>query len=633
MSATPLQLGPFTGGVNLVDPPIELNKDELWMCRNIRIGRRGTLTKRPGHGNYGTAPAKMNGDTRVLLNARYYRADGTRMVIAGAGGKLFKGDDVSGAWTAIDIDGTPANIMSTVELASWMVYKDRMYIADGTKPQRYNGTDNIYAGLLQPPTPTCVGATTGGGLLTLLATYKYIVTCVQGDLGEGPGSPVVIGVSTVTLTGTQNSVNISGLVNAAAKYGQTAKRIYRTAANLDVYHLLTEITGASGATTYTDLIVDTALGVDYVAVEAPPTDARYVIMGFDDRAYWFGMAGVNASLVKVSDVGFPDRIISSTGFFAVQNNDNDILTGVGKVAGGLVFFKRNSCWLSRGFGYGLINIQPSDNKSGGVGTVSPYSCTTSPNGLTFLSQKGKVFNFDGTNLQDIGQGIQSEFTGMTETALSRVVAAYHADRYILSYDQRNNKGYNWRTLEYDLINNKWEGPHENGDFYNPSCYCTWDSKLDKGELTWGEARIANGSYLRVRTEFTKNDRGNKIYGTAGLSIGPLGMLADVLTLKLFIHCTFSNDADLRITHIDDTDGREQQGLITPLLITPAKWDSGVNWGLDAGGGKWGGNTSAVVFTTFDESRATSPRLEITDGGATELGMNMITGLVEVLPLA
>jgi len=129
MGITAIDLGPFTEGVNLVDPASKLSLQELALCSNLRIGVKGEIYKRPGYDNYGSAPAKVNGNNITNFLARYYRSDGTKKLIAAAGGKLKYGTDATGAWNAISIDGTDQN-MNSSNLCDWMVYKQRLYITD-----------------------------------------------------------------------------------------------------------------------------------------------------------------------------------------------------------------------------------------------------------------------------------------------------------------------------------------------------------------------------------------------------------------------------------------------------------------------------------------------------------------------
>jgi len=621
MGVIPIELGPFTEGVNLVDPATKLTLHEVRQCKNFRIGVRGDLEKRPGFNEYGSTPQEI-GANRVNLLLRYYKSDGSRLLIGASAGLLKFGNDSTGAWTNISINGTGASMGSN--LADWMVYKNRLYITDGTNPQRYNGTDDIYAGHFVHAAPTT--AETTGGALTLLGVYKYKVASVAGDMGEG----IAGAEATRALTGANNQINLSVMAAAPAKHEETFKRIYRTKAGGTLFYFLAQI--ATGTTTYNDQLADTALSEEYIPVHAPHTDCRFVIVGHDDRTYWFGRSGVNASLVDVSDVGFPDRIVD-TANFSVANNDGDIVTGGGLVPGGIVFFKRNSCWLLRAYGFGLINIHPREKRGAGIGTLSHFSIVTTPAGLIFLSQRGEIYLFDGTNLREIGRKVASEFDDMSTNSFTKVISCYHDYRYIISYDFRNQHGHNWRTLEYDTRVDKWEGPHENPAYYTPSYYSVWDSALDKGELYWGEAQTAVGGFVYGRNELSKLDRGNKfvsIIQTGALSLAGLG---EVISTKAFVHGEFSTDTSLVFSHIDERKIKTSVSLNTPVLTTSAKWDSGVQWGIDAQGGKWGGLSSQVVEGSLGPCRSRVPIYEITDGGtATSIKMNLFQLLAEGLPL-
>lgn len=620
-----VELGPFTGGVNLVDSLSKIEPNELVVCKNIRIGLKGNYYKRPGSDKYGTAHDSINGNNLVNLLLRYYKSDGSRKLIGAAGGKLRYGDDVAGTWTPISINDVDAN-MATTFLCDWMVYKDRLYISDGTAVQRYNGTHNLYAGGFTHVAPTLAEAS-GGSIEA--GTYKYFVTSVAGNMGEGPQGAI----GTIAVTGSGNQINLTGMAAADAKYEETTKKIYRTKADGSVYYFIAEI--ATGTTTYNDTTADSLLSTEYIPAIVPPADSKYCIMGHDERAYWFGSSGANASLVRVSDVGFPDRVINNgtDGFFTVANNDGDILTGAGLVPGGIIFFKKTSCWLSRAFGYGLINIQPREKKGAGLGTVSPHSIVTTPIGLFWLSQQGKVYRFDGTNLDDeVGIKVAPEFLGMTDASLGRVVACFHDNRYIISYDFRGSKGYNWKTLEYDIMGRKWEGPHENSDQYTPSYYSVWDSQIDKGELYFGEGNSANGSKVYGRNQFSKLDKGaTKFIGTMRTGRVRNAGSGKLRTVKAYVDADVSGDTYLELSHINQSGDSDKVTLnisvpfeahrLGPLPASQLAFQ----FVLGPGGSKLGGNKSDILEGSFGaNARGALPQYELTDGGTSiEIGVNSI----------
>lgn len=631
MGVSPIELGPFTEGVNLVDPVTKLSDKELCICRNFRVGVRGNFYKRPGHGNYGSSPAQVNGNQLVNLLVRYYKADGSKKLVAAAGSELYYGTDGTGAWNKIDINGTDEN-MNATNLCDWMVYKDRLYITDGTKPQRFDGTNDFYAGSISPAKPT-LAKTSGGNLSP--GTYKYFITFITDNMGEG-----IKGVESdpITLT-TETKINLSAIPVGAAGTGVVGRNIYRTIANGSLFYYVGVISDNT-TTTFGDTLADSAVGAEHIPTIIPPATARFVIMGHDERAYWFGMTTAgDQSLVRVSDVGFPDRIVSSSGFFTVANNDGDIITGGGLVPGGIVFFKRTSMWLLRAFGYGLINIYPKEKRGAGVGTTAPFSIVTTPIGLIFLSQRGEIYKFDGTNIEEIGRKIASEFKGMTTSAMGLVVACYHDYRYIISYDYRGSKGYNWKTLEYDILTGKWEGPHENGIYYTPSYYSVWDSVLDKGELYWGESRIVTGSYVYGRTEFTSTDRGTKFLSIARSGARALAGLGEVKSTKVFVHGNITANASLYASHVT-----EQEVKTTVLMNTPVPYSSSKLNGTDdlgpdptvfklAGSAAPSSDYNVYEGSLAPEARSRVPMYEFTDGGtAVDVKMNIIQLLAEGLPL-
>lgn len=621
----PIPLGPYTDGVNLIDHPLNLKRTELSLCKNQRVGPRGNQYKRPGHDNYGSSPAKINGDALVNLLVRYYKSDGSKLLIGAAGGKLRKGDDGTGAWTDIDINGTGAS-MAVSTLADWTVYKNRLYLADGVNPIRYNMVDAIYAGFFVHPAPVFVSQTTGG-FLTTGGLYKYFVVSRTTDMGDGPAGSIL----SVQLTGGNNKINITVPVSAPVKHEEASMLLYRTKANGDLYYLVGAVT-PGGA--YTDTMADSSLGTtEYIQIHVPRADSRFVITGHDERTYWFGRAGANASIVEASDVGFPDRIPDNS-FFTVSNNDGDILTGGGLTPGGIVFFKKTSLWLLRAFGYGLTNIYPKEKKGSGVGSTAPFSIVTTPVGLIFLSQKGEIYLFDGAGIKEIGRNVSPEFKGMTQATISRVVACYHDYRYQISYDFRNQKGYNWKTLEYDVFYDKWDGPHENVDLYTPSYYSVWDSVLDSGQLAWGESKAANGSYARVRSDLSRSDRGSKYVSTVRTGANQ-NNLGDVKSTKIFVHAELSSGALLTASQIDERGNKVSVDIQEGSPIVGSKLN-----GTDNLGGlgavppifKLGGSQFEVLEDSFGpEANSKLPIYELSDSGsASEMNITQVMVMANIL---
>lgn len=555
--ATSIQLGPFPKGVNFKDPPYNLGPDELYKSINWELDPGGHLTKRSGSKKFGTTPAKVNGDNLVNFLWRYYReAGGVKKTIACAGGKVYSIDDTTGVSTQIPILGNGATLMGASLLCSAFVYKDRLYILDGTRPLRYNNTDLAYVGHFTHVSSGWVATPGAGGSMTPSSTYNYIMTNVAGDMGEGPASAA----KSVSLSGAQNKVDFSSLDSAPASAEATAKNLYRTKAGGSTYYFVAQL--AAAATTYTDLAADSSLGAEFIPNHDPNNDCRFAVVGPDERTYWFGRAGANASLVEPSDPGFPDRILNSE-FFAIANNDGDILTGGARAPNGILFFKRNSAWLLRAFGYGPDRV---GNK---IGTVAPFSICETPWGVTFLSQEGVVYLYNGVDLLPIGANQSIEFKGMTDAAMGRVFAFYENYRYRIQYDPMGTYGYNRKEMSFDFLGQKWDGPHENGDNRTPSYVSVWDSFKDHGEVLWGEGKATKGSYLYIRNDFDALDDGVAKVATA---IGSRGMIkgrGEKLFYKVAIKGTFSPDTRITVAYIGDDNVETEAEIVFSTGVLPA----------------------------------------------------------------
>jgi hypothetical protein len=486
--------------------------------------------------------------------------------------------------------------------------------------------DAIYSGFFTYGAPTLSSQGTGGSL-TLLNVYKYFLVSRTTDMGDGPAGAIF---TAPALTGSNNRITLNIPAAAPAKHEEASVLLYRTKGNGSLFYLVGAVTPG---TTYVDTSADTSLGAEYIFTHVPRSDSRFIIIGHDERAYWFGRGGANASVVEASDVGFPDRIPDNS-FFTVSNNDGDVLTGGGLTPGGVVFFKKTSIWLLRAFGYGLTNIYPKEKHGSGVGTTAPLSVVTTPIGLIFLSQHGEIYLFDGAGIKEIGRSVASEFKDMTQAAIGRVVATYHDYRYIISYDFRGQQGYNWKTLEYDVFYDKWEGPHENGILYTPSYYSVWDSVLDQGQLAWGEALASNGARARIRTSLSKTDRGNRFNSVirTGANSNNLG---DVKSTRLLVHAELSSGGQLTATQIDERGLRVEVDMQATAAITASKLNGTDNLG---GTGvtppifKLGGTNFEVLEDSWGpEANSKLPAYELTDNAsAVDMNITQVVIKAEVL---
>lgn len=612
--ATPVEVGPFPEGINLIDPIGQLSDKELSLSKNWRLDPLGDLVKRPGFGGYGSAPAKINGDFPVKLVARYYKSGGNKETLAIANQTFKKGDDGTGAWTNIALGGWSAD---ATRLHDYFIYKDYFYLLGGSFPVRYNGTDLLAAGHYQHVAAGWSAAQVAGAIPD--GTYKYMMTSIEGDRGEG-GYTAGTGEKTVVVSGGPRQVNFTVLDSAPAAYGATGKQLWRTKIGGSIYYKLAIL--AAGATTYSDNATDGDLIDAYEDVAAPPASAKYAIVGDDDRVYYWGMGSGNESIVQVSDVGFPDRIVDNL-FIGVAPGDGDEVVGAAKVPSGIVFLKQNSMWLHKGIGFGLELL------SDKIGCRARFSIVSVPGGFVFLSQEGEVYFYDGVNFDLIGRKVKPQFINQNESSSALIAAVYHDYRYIISYDYRVNKGYNWRELEYDFVGRKWDGPHENLERLTASYFSVWDSQGDSNQLLWGEANGSNGSYIYKREEGTYTDNGVKSEAIARSGCKYFGSIGEKKFFKVFGRGMVSSDCRIEVRILED-DG---SAFTSAFLFSQIVSANTLIWGIGNWGAKvWGGSSLSVSEDTFDISaRGRKPVIEITDGGtATEAKLEALTLLTQPL---
>lgn len=615
---SPQAIGPFPKGTNTFDPPGSIERDQLASCTNWNLDPFGILYKRPGSIAYGNAPAKLSGNFPFRFLRRYYKPSaGLKQLIGIANGIIAAGNDTTGAWTPIAPPGGWSGAVNN--LHDSFIYKGRLYILGGTYPVRYDGTNLLATGHFLHNSTGWV-ATPGAGVIPD-GTYKYIITSVQGDLGEG-GYSTVNGIKTVVLAGGPHNVAFTVIDVAPGSAGATNKQVWRTHKDGSIFFKLPDGLIAAGATTYTDNNLDTALTEEYVSVSPPPTDAIYAIVGADDRVYYFGMGSGNESIVQVSDVGFPDRIVDNL-FFSVSAGDGHKVIGAGLVPNGIAFLKQDSMWMWQGVGFGIEIIKPK------IGCRARFSIVQLPDGFAFLSQFGEVHFFDGINMEEVGRVVKDQFANQTENSSLTIMAAYDPTtlRYLIAYDYLVANGFNNRLLEFDTVGKKWDGPHYNGSNMGIGYISIWDSSDDLGEVYYGESNGANGSYVYKRTPSIFVDRQGIVALNAGAgatyeSVARTGVyffdtVGEKKFFKVYCRAKINSGTTIQVRVISDD---ETSYSIAELFLATVSGANNLLWGVGLWGiNNWAGSIISVADNSFPPTaRGRRPTFEIRDLSAKTL---------------
>ncbi|RMD45207.1 MAG: hypothetical protein D6831_03850 [Aquificota bacterium] len=175
-----IKLDRFRGGSNTLLNPARLRKDFAVEINNLWQVQDGIWKTRPGRAYYGQ---EITGVSLIDGAWEYEKSDGTREIIAIAGGYAWKSQD-GGSWT--QLTGTTFTIGARpyfIQIGS------KLFIANGTDPLAYyDGTNlNTYSGLSNPsaaPTTTRTGLTAG-------SYSNYYRIQATNEIGETLPSPSV----------------------------------------------------------------------------------------------------------------------------------------------------------------------------------------------------------------------------------------------------------------------------------------------------------------------------------------------------------------------------------------------------------------------------------------------------------
>lgn len=121
-TGTPVQIGPFTGGLNVLEDPRNIQDDQLQVCKNVDIGRDGSLTTRTGLRIIQTAfaTAQVPLDSALLPSgvSRFFKRDTANTIQYKDGAAII---DSAIAWTGL---GTAAaeRTEKAVQYAGFMYF-------------------------------------------------------------------------------------------------------------------------------------------------------------------------------------------------------------------------------------------------------------------------------------------------------------------------------------------------------------------------------------------------------------------------------------------------------------------------------------------------------------------------------
>ncbi len=454
---------------------------------NLRFDERyGSVEKRQNRSTY--ANMSSLGTAKLIGAYRYYKnSDNTKYQLVAYDTVLKVGNDITGAFSNIKTG------LVTDKHFTWITYKSLCFA--------FNGIDNnvVYDGSncenMGVPIPTAPSGVDSGVAGNPNGAYKYKVSYEIDDYQEG-----TVSVASDTVTVVTNKITVTIPVSTNTRV--TKRILYRTQASGTIYYYCATISNNT-ATTYTDDIADASLDTTITAPTDYGAPDPYKYSCLHGSRIFLGRNPTYKSRVIYCDVrsltAYPD-VFPANNYFDVLKDNGEELTFLGEDNYGQLVAMKPSAVV-------VVNTDTDDpvgwsgyNRVVSInGCISPYSAVKTNMGVIYLSRFGeskkRLMVWNGSSAQPIFEEIEPILSAIFDNRLENVVGYYHNNCYLLSYNDDSDENiYNNRLLIIDLMTGSWVI-----DYKNISCFCSWNSTNDWGELYTGSSDTV-GLLLREDTD-------------------------------------------------------------------------------------------------------------------------------------
>lgn len=492
------------------------------------------------------------GNTAGTGLIRYYGPSGIQQLLAKIGTSLYRGNDSTGALTAITLGSGVS--LTAASFIDWTVVNGTLLIADGAnKIQKYRGSTNA-------------NYTTG------------TISVTNGD-------------ATVTGSGTTWTTATNAAVGEYIKLPDS--KWYKIATITDDTHLEIEITDANGGYQGSTLSgqaytispwgeiqgnLDTSTAITSLTRPTPKFIENHINRVWTanepdevNRVRWSTIDTTVSGLEHFNDFD----TANNAGSLIVPSGSGDQITGIYSLNGVLYVFQRHATWK-------LLGTSPQNfefkNVSNEIGLVDKRTLVEYDNYLVFLSDLG-VYIFDGVNFKNLTDGVinttLATFANKTSTS-----ATLWDNSYLLSYTPSSGS-YNSEALIIDLTREIWARATK----VYANAWSVWRGGTDTGEVYF----ISSNQGSIYRWDTGSSDDGYEIemlYDTPSLGFD---VSTNTKTLKkFFVQAAASGDYNLTVTLFKDLASTGDESTVSLSSGTASLWDT-MLWGDD-----WSGEGTLIT---------------------------------------
>lgn len=423
MRGTPFLLKGFTGGLNTISAPYELQPDETRECLNVTSTSRGSIRKRNGSLLFTPSPPGVELDSIFQANA-----GGNLWLLASGGGKLFSISNL-GVVAEIGKGFTNGARWSFVQAPSSTAVKEQgpVYMVNGVDPPQYwTGTGEVKAwtGVASAPKLT-------DGVAT--APSVYLKSETAGFLATDTGKLVKF----------ETAVKSEGKeIKEAPIEAVISPKEVRLA-----------IPEAGWEATVTS--VHFTLERSYYAKEPHIPNGKYMIfagnriwmtgISEDPSAVWFSeFVDIGEGGAQADPSAWP-----TTNVVRFDGSDGQPVSGIGTVGPYILVFKQVKTWV-------IHNLNSGENRklADTIGCVSHRSIVETNSGTFFLTADQGVYETNGSSLNELSYKVRPTILAANRKQIEHAAGAYLNSHYYLSYASGVSEVPN-RTLDYDVQLKSW----------------------------------------------------------------------------------------------------------------------------------------------------------------------------------
>lgn len=393
------------------------------------------------------------------------RINGTKYYFKFVDGKFRYATTLSGAVTTL----SPSPAIAIGEQIWWAVMNDRLYFVDGTNVLRYfDGAAIANALVYSRPTvaPTTGGAGTG---------FDYTYTVDNGN-GESPAcsTPLVNKGSAITIDIAENtgpqSIAVGDTVRIYSRATTVASGFVLVATH--VWTAPNDVANAAAIPTIaiTDELPQLYTEQGEALNQTAPTGLVGLVAHYGRLIGWKDEKVYCAKVTNPNSFP-PEDAVNEAFVYSFGVGDGEPITRCVSFRESLFVMKRSKIAVFAGIG-------PDDTGNGafafrrletnGIGCIAPKSAAIigdeGSNLLIFLSVDG-FYGTDGANPQRVGELIEGEIQGVSESILELSTAFYHkwdgfyycfvgsdANKTCWIYDARKDEGAVVGWFQFDDVN-------------------------------------------------------------------------------------------------------------------------------------------------------------------------------------